>query len=1027
MERIKYEIVVLIIGGKALLFWKYVYGSLGGKIFKVLNSFYEKILKKIMKKLGQDIKYLLIAIVLGLLIPQITSNKPNVLSINSITEKKEKVFEITENLQFDITNFTIFLVGALFLLIYFQCKHKLKKNKFRKNKLKKYMENIFLFLALTKIFLIFMNSRLSTLSELSIFKEYFELIKNSPLYVLNKIYPFLLIYFFSIIFHIIREENKIEKQKESKKTLYKSRESQRKLLEKYLMDDDVSEILIDGKWGIGKTYFIEASINQDRPKVVVDVFLYNDRKKIIEVIIKELKNIYFKEGNFEFEIEKLEKYFDVFQKSIPFNLISFFSRVESKEELKEHLKSIHLEEKSPIIIIENLDRILEKNIILEIIASLHELKDFLGIKIIVLGDLEILNHTLIKGCDDINHQGYLKKYLEKFFLRKLKLKEIDYIELLEMELKVIMQSRSIESIFDILNEGKNVLYLQQDESHKNVINEVSSLLIELERVLGNPRKIKTLINEYKKLELLHGDIFQKFKLKKGRLFLLLAIKEIEKNILDVLRPDLNKWEKTTVYKFSKSNSDFLKNAKQIFLGLFLNLKTLSEIEMEFLVYLKEENELCFLDNIEKTLFKNIETGAINLENTIKKIKMTRDLNIELGLDLYGKVIENLFEYHFKFELENLNCQYLILLDREIYFKRGKTLVSYLVKSVEKNPNDTIRVSKVFLNELFLTYKNNIRGILDQNLGLSIYYPELNNDKIFEAIKCFLYHVKIKKENLADIKNGSYEWEEEYFIQLLKEDKFLERKIGYSIKHLLEIKKIEDVIVSEKILAINLKKDTATIEEKLQSIFEKNLINLTSSLSPIVEKPNHYYMSNLNLYREEIQKEFNEKKIKKQNKNNIRGFNTVENLYYRIRTQLEEFKPELITLKKIIEEEEIKNRELNYNSFRTLIMLKNLEKSYSWCIHTMNKSAYDSSDFNDFYNFINQIKIEKWLKNNDEFFFRKDWNTIKNLYESQKFGEIFDYYVNFEKNIGENKKEIALKTYENYSEVKNKLEENNWRL
>lgn len=989
MERIKYEIVVLIIGGNALFFWKCVYGSLGDKIFKVLNSFYEKILKKIMKKLGQDIKYLLIAIVLGLIIPQITINKPNVSYINSITEKKEKVLEITENLQFDITNFTMFLIGTLFLLIYFQCKNQFRKNQFRKNKLKKYMENIFLFLALTKLFLISMNSKLSMISELSIFKEYFNLIRTSPFYVLNKVYPFLLIYFLSLVFHITREKNEIEEQEEPVKTLYKSRESQRKLLEEYLRDDDVSEILIDGKWGIGKTYFIEASINKERPKVVVDVFLYNDRRKIIEIIIKELKNISLKEGSFGFEIEKLEKYFDIFQNSIPFNVSSLFSKSESKEELKEILKSRHLREKSPIIIIENLDRILEKNIILEIIASLHELKDFLGIKIIVLGDLEILNHTLIKGCSDVNHQEYLKKYLEKFFLRKLKLKEIDYLELIEVELKQIMRSQVIENIFKILNEGKDTLekYLNQDTSHKDEVLKIFYFVEELEKILGNPRKIKVLINEYKKMKSLHSDIFQNFKSREERLFLLLAIKEIDKNILDDLNPNLKIWGEIKFNDPRINDANFTAGAKGVFLGIFLALAELSEIEIGFLVYLKEENELCFLENIKINLFKSIKTEAISLETAIKRIEITKILDIELGLDLYKKITDNLFEYYFSGNLEELNCQNLVSLDQNFYSERKQTLIFYLAEKIKECPYETLKVSRKFLNELFGVYKEKINYSIEKKYKIHISISIPNSYEIVEKIKFYLYNLKLKIENRRNTKEGDYQWEEEFFLNLLDENEDLNTEIGEAINHLLETKKMENSNVNKEVFKEVL--ITESIKERLNIISQGKIGKLTFDLMSSSDDPIYLTMFNLNLCREEIQSHFKKKEINEMNKQELPNFKYIMDLYYYIRNKIEKMRKELNNLEKYLEAEGSKLLQLETNALKNRIQKENLDTQYLWYIETEGK-LIDS--FSKFYNFSPKIKIEEWIKNNDGFFLEKDWNTIEQLYRNNNFKEILNYYI-----------------------------------
>ncbi len=87
-----------------------------------------------------------------------------------------------------------------------------------------------------------------------------------------------------------------------KKELYISRKIKATELERYLKDDRTKTILINGKWGIGKTFFIEyffENVNNDEitfiPVWIKSTF-YKDKLEIRTYILKQLKLILSEEG-----------------------------------------------------------------------------------------------------------------------------------------------------------------------------------------------------------------------------------------------------------------------------------------------------------------------------------------------------------------------------------------------------------------------------------------------------------------------------------------------------------------------------------------------------------------------------------------------------------------------------------------------------------------------------------------------------------------------------------------------------------
>lgn len=360
------------------------------------SSYKEKIINGGNMYFYKFLFYYFISVVLGYLIPQVTSSKVEVSQL--LNDNKE----IITNTQFDVDCLGRLLLVFLLIVswIFFLFKYKSKKDK---------EEITIKFFFLFQIYICFSGFLYGMNKKIDIFF----------------IFEFLFGVLISLLLIGYSKINKQERKKsQNKLKLYPSREVSKRKLEYLLSEETASSILIDGDWGIGKTYFLDYVLLDKEDKFEIfkyDSLLFDSREKLIKLFLNDLKIMAKNNG---FLIGDSSDYFSTLvpiASKLPFGLGEIFTKKLSvSDSRKEFEKFSNRLKRKVIVVIDNLERINEKNIFIQIIGILHELNNFKNIKIIVLMDSKKTKEFQISSS-----------YINKFFINQIELKQIPIHDILD--------------------------------------------------------------------------------------------------------------------------------------------------------------------------------------------------------------------------------------------------------------------------------------------------------------------------------------------------------------------------------------------------------------------------------------------------------------------------------------------------------------------------------------------------------------------------------------------------------------------
>lgn len=225
-----------------------------------------------------------------------------------------------------------------------------------------------------------------------------------------------------------------------------------------------------GKWGSGKSSYLKTlqkELKQKHHIIYLNVWELEDSSNIISEVKKEFDNIIFKSNNKLWLINSLQNifnkdYFGLLSKYFiksEIRLPSFFEQTlkESKDKYNELLKSILLGKKI-IIMIDEVDRLHEKNEILNIFKIIRYTASFDNVFVITAIDLEQIEKILkddieyIHKIFNIKHhipsssKNELAKYYKEIVFEKLK----DFILPEEFEKLLLSQNiRAQASLLDL--------------------------------------------------------------------------------------------------------------------------------------------------------------------------------------------------------------------------------------------------------------------------------------------------------------------------------------------------------------------------------------------------------------------------------------------------------------------------------------------------------------------------------------------------------------------------------------------------
>ena len=311
--------------------------------------------------------------------------------------------------------------------------------------------------------------------------------------------------------------------------LYDSRKQQLKRIVNIINNDELVgdgvSICLSGKWGSGKTSFVNSVISKIKKddvqfeEIRINALELEDKDELIKYYASSIKNV-LKDNNAYVGIKS--EYSALIQSFVKLSageglansVIEKFDNSTDYRTVKTELNNLInkvMENKRLIIIVDDLDRCSDKKV-LEFIFFVKEFATLNRCVSIFLVDAERLSRCFSAYDYEVDPVDFL----DKFFDVSIGLKQVDFSEIIKGS-EGDDFNNVIQSIIDYnqqsLEEAQNsnYLYIQDQierESHKNeVIREKESIIEETEKALASPRKIKKV--QYKFNQLLAEIDFQK--------------------------------------------------------------------------------------------------------------------------------------------------------------------------------------------------------------------------------------------------------------------------------------------------------------------------------------------------------------------------------------------------------------------------------------------------------------------------------------------------------------------------------------
>lgn len=319
-------------------------------------------------------------------------------------------------------------------------------------------------------------------------------------------------------------ENKVKRIKivESKdlckeeEKLYDSRVPSKDRILKILKEESKSLILVDGEWGIGKTFFMDKVLDEGKNilAVKVDVLLFNEKKQMINFVMEEINKILLEKG---IRSTSIRKYLSVINDGIDNKFINGLYRLFSDDraenienDIKEDIEA--LKDEKLLVIVDNLERTLDKKITIDILGFLHYIYEKLGVNVVVLAESSKLKDEISRE----NHEA--EDYLDKFFIEKIKMEEVKIEEILYEFLKpdeIAEKYKFFNQIPLIVKQLEEEIEHRRKEIEKNYSDENNKKISQMQEdfdflrsKLSIPRNYQLIKNEVdvinKKIMLVYG-------------------------------------------------------------------------------------------------------------------------------------------------------------------------------------------------------------------------------------------------------------------------------------------------------------------------------------------------------------------------------------------------------------------------------------------------------------------------------------------------------------------------------------------
>lgn len=607
----------------------------------------------------------LVSIIIGYLIPQLTKSKVEV----GWLLKSDGL--IVTNTQFDITLLGrgLIIETIVLLSIYFLLRYKSSEDK------KEVIERILLLFQLYICFSGFLHGMNEELG---------------PLFIVETLVGVII----SILLENCFKEKKEEKKEQIFK-LYPSREISKKKLDYLLREETASSILIDGNWGIGKTYFLNYVLSdkgKDFDIFKYDALLLDSREKLIKAFLNDLKLLAKRE---KFFIGDSSDYFSILEPitcRFPFYFGEIFSKKKSISDSKKEFEIFSTRfKKKIIIVIDNLERLEEKKTFIEMISFLHELNGFKNIKIITLLDSKKLKQMKIS-----------EDYINKFFINRVELKKIPIQDILG----------GIENLDDDIELEKIIYDLERIKNDYLKINNDSELEKKIENNFQNPRIYEQSLKRYELHIKNYKNIYLQLKESeyKNTMFLssqlYFLFPDLEKDILDDLISKGGDTEKKKAIRrdYYDTGTDLGDDAEKIMLTDDIDIRL--EQYLEKLIYSNfflpaykskiKEKYVKFLNELESR--KNLKFNLFKIEKSML-FKMSEEvlkLEKEFNIKLEGSIIK-ISKKTIEFESITNYMDTLIFL-----YKKEIENISFYVDSTGLELSlDTLELGKEVVNNIEL--------------------------------------------------------------------------------------------------------------------------------------------------------------------------------------------------------------------------------------------------------------------------------------------------------------------------------------
>jgi len=667
-----------------------------------------------------------------------------------------------------------------------------------------------------------------------------------------------------------RYSSKINLTVESKPELYESRIASKDRILIILKNESKSLILVDGEWGIGKTFFMDRVLDEGQYIIdlKVDVLLFNEKKQMINFVMEEIHKVLLEKG---IRSTSIRKYLSVINEGIENKFVKGLYKLFSDEktesiekDIKDDIKSLNGEKL--VVIVDNLERTLDKKITINILGFLHYIYEKLGVNVAVLADSDKLRNEISRENENVSD------YLNKFFIETIFINPENPLTIVEklsnnLFIKNINIQQTIENLY-----REN--YIRLNDEITGNINEIRRF----DRIINNDN-----LEVKDKAEPIRQRQNMDEVLKRNR------------NALKIYNADydriIRKFQNQRTYESVEVRYSLLENEiKSLYKFIEIDLEKYENIILRITFYkeiygnmkfektnLKENYPLAYkllFDNESNDLGKNIIETLINVSNNdiivaINMIENTNNYNTDIksilkNFEIYFIAFYNssddkkmkLIDYYkknYEFCKNNLNnfidkensFEGFAVIDRMYFLENNESILSTLFEkeiSYKNRYRDTgiskeiIEISEELLDKV---YKNDKDKLQRRNYqSFANFYMWCNNDWIEHDNEVIHKNLELANEiekNTASNTNLSLIEKKylEYFIKLFRY--FFDEE--FKVKNRKELEKdlfehIEKININKNLI-IKLEeriKETIKIDDLLEfERLKKELFELDKEL------------------------------------------------------------------------------------------------------------------------------------------------------------------------------------------------------